>query len=37
MANRIKKNFLPEDFEIQIHKKIKGLKQKYLIVTSYDE
>ena len=37
MANKIKENFLPEDFEIQLHKKRQGLKQKDLDVTSYTE
>jgi hypothetical protein len=35
MVTKIKENFLPEDFEIQLHKKRQGLKKKDLDVTSY--
>ena len=35
MITKVKENFLPEDFEIQLHKRRKGLRKKDLDVTSY--
>ena len=35
MVSKMKNNFLPKDFEVQMHKKMQGLKQKDLDVKAY--
>ena len=35
MVTKVKEKYLPKDYEIQIHKKRQGLKQKDLDVTTY--
>ena len=37
MVTKIKENYLPEDYEIQLHKKRQSLKQKDLDVAAYTE
>lgn len=37
MVTKIRKNFLPKDYEIELHKRRQGLKQNDLDVTSYTE
>lgn len=35
MNIRLKVQFLPTDYEIQMYKKVQNLKQKYMIVSAY--
>lgn len=37
MVSKMKSNFLPKDFEVQMHKKMQGLKQKDLDVKAYTD
>lgn len=37
MVTKVKENYLPEDYEVQLHRKRQGLKQKDLDVASYTE
>ena len=37
MVTKLKDNFLPEEFEIQLHKRRQGLMQKDIDMTSYTE
>ena len=37
MVTKVKENYLPEDYEIQLHRKRQGLKQKDMDVASYTE